>query len=361
VKLSDREWKEFNICGKDGIFQINSTSSGIDKNKLILEDGNIPYITRTENNNGISLFIPEKQRDKYSIDEGNVITIGLDTQTVFYQPYKFYTGQNIQVLKHPKLNKNISLFIISLLKIQMEKFNWGGNGATLGRLERTKIMLPVTKEDSTKPDWKFMDDYITNQYNDKEKAYKRYLNETIKELEYNEIVSLEEKEWKEFSIEDLFNIKSGKRLTKSNMIEGNMPFIGSIDSNNGITNFVSNINNSLDKNVLGVNYNGSICETFYHPYECIFSDDVKRLSLKNVNGNKYIYLFFKSIILKQKVKYTYGYKFNGNRMKRQIILVPINNNNEPDYEYMEQYIKNCILKKCERYLSYKKVDKESRE
>ena len=34
---------------------------------------------------------------------------------------------------------------------------------------------------------------------------------------------------------------------------------------NGITNFVSNSNDSLDSNVLGVNYNGSIVENFYHP------------------------------------------------------------------------------------------------
>ena len=76
---------------------------------------------------------------------GNVITIGLDTQTVFYQPHCFYTGQNIQVLINKNINLLTSFFLLPILKIQMDKFSWGGNGATLGRLNRTKAMLPVTK------------------------------------------------------------------------------------------------------------------------------------------------------------------------------------------------------------------------
>ena len=48
-----------------------------------------------------------KQKAIYQADEGNVITIGLDTQTVFYQENPFYTGQNIQILR----NKQIYCFI----------------------------------------------------------------------------------------------------------------------------------------------------------------------------------------------------------------------------------------------------------
>jgi hypothetical protein len=33
-KLEDKEWNEFFIGGKDGLFSIVATSSGIDKNKL---------------------------------------------------------------------------------------------------------------------------------------------------------------------------------------------------------------------------------------------------------------------------------------------------------------------------------------
>lgn len=146
-------------------------------------------------------------------------------------------------------------------------------------------------------------------------------------------------EWKEFKIEDIFNISPGKRLTKSDMKSGDLPFIGATDSNNGITNFVSNTNTSLDSNVLGVNYNGSVVENFYHPYECIFSDDVKRLSFKDREGNKYLYLFFKTIILQQKEKYRYGYKFNEDRMKRQSILVPVDTNGEPNWEFIENFMK----------------------
>ena len=96
---------------------------------------------------------------------------------------------------------------------------------------------------------------------------------------------MKEKEWKEFYLRDIFVIRPGKRLTRSNMQSGTKPFIGASDSNNGVTAFVGNTNASEDRNVLGVNYNGSVVENFYHPYTCIFSDDVKRFVLRKHNGN----------------------------------------------------------------------------
>ena len=44
------------------------------------------------------------------------------------------------------------------------------------------------------------------------------------------------------------------------------------------------------------------------------------------------------MILSQKKKYQYGYKFNGARMKKQIIKLPTKYN-KPDYDFMEQYMK----------------------
>ncbi|MBR6422444.1 N-6 DNA methylase [bacterium] len=168
------------------------------------------------------------------------------------------------------------------------------------------------------------------------------------------IEKLEYKEWKGFRLTDIFEIKAGKRLTVANMTSGDRPFIGASDSNNGITNFVSNKNNSIDKNVLGVNYNGSVVENFYHPYECIFSDDVKRFHLKKWQNNKFSLLFMKTIILQQRSKFLYAYKFNEKRMKAQTIMLPTDSNGNPDYAYMENYIKNLMAQKYTEYLNFKK-------
>lgn len=164
--------------------------------------------------------------------------------------------------------------------------------------------------------------------------------------------------WKSFPISEIFNIYPGKRLTKSDMISGDRPFIGATDSNNGITEWVANSNDSLDSNVLGVNYNGSVCEAFYHPYECIFSDDVKRLHLKDHIDSKYIMLFLKTVLLQQKCKFAYGYKFNEQRMLRQSIVLPVDNEGNPDWDFMESYMKDketkllkpIIEKLCNRLL-----------
>ena len=55
----------------------------------------------------------------------------------------------------------------------MEKFNWGGNGATLGRLSKTKIMLPVNEK--KEPDFEYMEQYIKNITYKKINQYLNYL------------------------------------------------------------------------------------------------------------------------------------------------------------------------------------------
>lgn len=364
MKLSDRNWEAFYISDEkeNGIFKLRASMSGIDKNKLLdSKEPQIPYITRSDFNNGVSLFVGKEQKEKYQLDDGNVITIGLDTQTVFYQPHSFYTGQNIQVLYNENLNKYIAKFIIPLLKMQVAKLSWGGNGATLGRLKRMQLLLPVN--DDNLPDYTFMEAFIKEREEEKRKEYIDYCKKQLENIGGGyKIASLADKQWKDFSIggnDGIFTIYSGKRLTVSDMNKGNIPFIGATDSNNGITNWINNINSTYDSNVLGVNYNGSVVKNFYHAYNCIFSDDVKRLHLKDHEDNKFILLFISALILKQKIKYTYGYKFNGARMNRQKILIPIDVYGNPDYEYMEQHSKNLICKKIRNYLDYVLDEKHS--
>ena len=102
MRLDDREWKVFPLTGEDGLFPIRATSTGIDGIKLKEgEDAVLPYITRTETNNGIARFISSANLE-YGKDEGGCITIGLDTQSAYWQPVDFVTGQNIHVLRSDK-------------------------------------------------------------------------------------------------------------------------------------------------------------------------------------------------------------------------------------------------------------------
>ena len=94
------------------------------------------------------------------MDSGKCITVGLDTQTAFYQPTSFYTGQNIQILFNDRLNEYVADFLLTALKKTLSIFNWGSNGATLSRLKRAKILLPVTPKGE--PDYEYMEQYSKN-------------------------------------------------------------------------------------------------------------------------------------------------------------------------------------------------------
>ena len=155
----------------------------------------------------------------------------------------------------------------------------------------------------------------------------------LSNIDYKEIPTLNEKEWKRFFLDEIFEIKGGKSITQKDMIEGNTPYISASSVNNALTSFIGN-EGSADKCLITINANGSVGEAFYHPYECIVSADVKRLHLLHHDDNEFVCLFLCNIIKAQKEKYSYGYKFGEARMKRQIILLPVNETGEPDYEYM---------------------------
>lgn len=138
---------------------MKASSAWYDKLSLGLTGhGQYPFVSRTRENNGIDGSCVRQEKTP---EAGNAVTIGLDTQTVAYQPVAFYTSQNIQVLRHERLGVDSGLILSTILKQQMSKFSWGGNGATLGRLQKTRIMVPVTTDDKGEQvvDWDGMSRY----------------------------------------------------------------------------------------------------------------------------------------------------------------------------------------------------------
>lgn len=339
MNLQDRKWKEFRI---DTIFKQERGKEAAPNQ--ITSKGNIPIINEIQNNNGLSTFGFGKK-----LLTGNAITVSVNfAQNVFYQQKPFYASVNILVLYSKNLNRYIGNFLVTCIRISNAKYNYAYK-TSKDRLNATKILLPVNSKGE--PDYKFMEEYIKEREEKLKKQYKEHIRNRIADLKKNINKKVA---WDNFAIADIFNIKSGKRLTKADMKVGNIPFVSAADNNNGVTNFISNTNESLDSNVLGVNYdgNGGMVISFYHPYNCIFSDSVKRFHYKNTEDNKYVFLFAKTSILKQRDKYRYGYKFNETRMKKQQIMLPVNEKGEPDYKFMEDYMKYCEQKKLLEYLDY---------
>ena len=344
LTLNNVKWKEF--CFSDIFEQIYIAPSS-DSNKL--EKGEVVFIGRSSTNNGLQDFVEVNGK---KIIKGNCITISMVGEPrAFYQVYNFTCSQNILILRNDKyLNKNISLYLSSLIDNYLKSKGYGyGYPVGLKRVLRNKLLLPITSDGS--PNWQFMEDYIKQEMKVQSSKVASYYENKLMKLGF-ELLDLEV-EWKDFWMEDILDISSGIRLTKADQVGGDVPFIGASDANNGVTEFVGNTNKSLDSNVLGVNYNGSVVENFYHSYECIFSDDVKRVKFKDKEyGDEFTYLFLKQMILSQKNKYQYGYKFNAKRMSRQKIMLPIDKNGEPHWEYISNFVKKLEKENVEKTLNY---------
>lgn len=51
-------------------------------------------------------------------------------------------------------------------------------------------------------------------------------------------------------------------------------------------------------------------------------------------------------------KYSHGYKWTKERLLKSKIMLPIDEQENPDYEYMEMHSKNLLREKIQSYIKY---------
>lgn len=150
--------------------------------------------------------------------------------------------------------------------------------------------------------------------------------------------------WKWFRYNEVFVIKKGKRLTKANMIDGNIPYVGATDSNNGITARISNNEHLHSGNTISVSYNGSIAEAYYQAKEFWATDDVNVL-YPLFPMTPYSAIFFTTLINKEKYRFNYGRKWDKELMNISKIKLPIDSKGNPDWQWIENYVKETLIPK----------------
>ena len=164
------------------------------------------------------------------------------------------------------------------------------------------------------------------------------------------MISLTEKTWSEFWLEDIVEITGGRDIYARERIDGNTPYITATANNNGVGYFVDNNNKTLEENCISVNRNGSVGYAFYHPYKALYGNDTRKLRLKY--PNKHFALFLVRIIQNQKEKYGYGYKMGTARLQRQKIMLPVTSQGQPDYDFMKQFIQIEEIKQSYELVKY---------
>lgn len=171
-----------------------------------------------------------------------------------------------------------------------------------------------------------------------------------------------------FKMNEIFEIYKGKRLTKADMINGNLNYIGAISTNNGVRQQIDAQEQFLG-NCITVNYNGSVGFAFYQAEPFWASDDVNVLFLKDRELTESLALYLITVIKHNRYRFSYGRKWTLEKMAETNIALPVDITGKPDYLFMENYIlslnskhihsdiKNCtMVLETNKWASYRLCD-----
>ncbi len=141
-----------------------------------------------------------------------------------------------------------------------------------------------------------------------------------------------------------FVIKKGKRLTSEDQTDGETPYIGAIDSNNGVSNYIGQPPIHAG-GTISLSYNGSVGEAFYQPRAFWATDDVNVLYPK-FDMSEGVGLFLCAVLRREKYRFSYGRKWTLEMMHETAIKLPITSDGAPDWQYMDDYIKSLPYGDC---------------
>lgn len=336
VKQGTGQITTFNQLGFKGViikdlFTVKRPSA---RSQANYNDGDIPFVASGNFNNGVLKYL-EPKKDEI-LDAGNCITVSPIDGSSFYQEDDFLgrggAGSSIILLYNPNLNLYNGYFIATVIRTVCRKYAYSdmANKDTIGA---EKIKLPV--DETGNPDFSYMELYMKNL----ELAVSSSLTDLQSAKKSDISGTLDISSWKLFQISELFNVQKGKRLTKADMKDGKIRFIGASAINNGITAYISNDEHLHPQNTITLSYNGSIGEAFYQDEIFWASDDVNVLYPK-FEMNREMAFFIIPLLKTAGKRYAFIDKWKKEDMEKSKIPLPVDKDGNPDYKYMENHIVN---------------------
>jgi len=355
------------------LFEVNSSKKRFDANKVVVfETGKFPYVVRMSSNNGQNGFIKE---DEQFLNEGNTISFGQDTATMFYQNKPYFTGDKIKILKSKDKHfnkKNAQFFILTMSK-SFSSFSWGASSFNVKIIEAQKLHLPAKNGEI---DYPFMESFIKDLEAERIAELEAYLSATglkdftLTKEEENVLEKYKNIEWAEFKLGALFEkIKTKKLSYKADELPKNivgkytLPCLTSSFKNQGLNYFVPKDGATILKNVISIPSNSDIYRAYFQSNEFTVLSDAYTISWI-FNGVKLLpnpYLFAVQCINKvtDLSIYSYKNKLGGwNVVKNKYIQLPIKND-KPDIDIMDTLIsaiKKIIIKEVVLFVERKKKE-----
>lgn len=344
LHLNDRAWKEF------AFEQLFIVKRGQSVYKQYMKHGNIPYVSASASNNGITDYVDKPNR------AANMISLAYDGSvgSAFYQNTPWFASEKIVSLelKNYTLTRYIAMFLCRVIHNQKDKYNYAYKWSVGIRMMRSKILVPVT--DEGKPDYDFMGQYIK----EREESLKQNFNNFV-DVEFSApLTPLEKKKWKAFNLisDEMFYIDEVKTFKSTALVEKNglLDIVGATSKNNGNVGFLpKQYADYLTKGnciCLIKTGQGSVGDAVYKNGSFVPSNNV--CVIRSSWLNKYNGMFIVAEINKQADRYSYGYIRNNPRIRKEQLMLPTTDSGQPDYNYMEQYIKAIMFRKYKNYLEY---------
>ena len=294
---------------------------GVRLTKADQEPGDIPLVTAGEDNYGINGYISNGKSKLFK----NAITVDMFCHAV-YRDYEFYCDDNIIVLT-PKNEMKLNELLYYSLCICQNKYKFGyGRQLRLSRLDEIKLPVEI-------PDWVYKIEEP-----DLSKYKEPFNNSPTPEFNTDN--------WQEFKYTDIFDtIIIGKSIDLNKLEEGDINYVGRTEENNGITAKVSKYNNQepYEGNCITVPMVGNALKSTYQNSPFYVSQNI--LILRSRNLNKYNAMFFNAIIRMDEFRFCYGRTLSIDRFKQLTIKLPTTPEGEPDYQFIEDYIKTLPYSK----------------
>lgn len=364
MKLDVSTWKPFRFGALiDKIYKAKAYAKVELTVCLSKGEGYIPFVSRTEANNGVDCYVLAEEVQ--IIEPGNAIVIGDTTATVSYQGSSFVTGDHIIVIRAQWLNKYVAMFIISLL--QRERFRYSYGRAYLkDSIEKTRLLLPVKhgengivitdKEagfsaEGYLPDWEWMEAYIKS-------LHYKPLTTAVKKRNTIPFVT---DNWKEFYLHRIMDAGMGNGIDAI-LTTGDNPkynYVTRESNGNGVAGFVDAIEGEepFPAGALSLALGGSLGACFIQKKPFYTAQNVAVLQEKEPLSI-YTKLFLAALIRNEcKIKYqAFGRELNAHFRKDFILKLPVLHNGKdavidkdykysdegyvPDWQWMEEYIKS---------------------